>query len=186
MIAGIILAAGESRRMGRSKQLLEVGGRTLLQRVVDAALASSLDDVCVVLGHHAQEVLASLLCPVRSIVNEGYAEGMGSSVRAGMAALPEGTSAVMFLLADQPGVTADVIDTLVAHSTPNNIVAPSVQGHRSNPTVFGRRWFPDLAQCTGDAGGRTIIATHSEALTLVELEADLRDVDTPEDLAGLI
>ncbi|MFI5267238.1 MAG: NTP transferase domain-containing protein [Chloroflexota bacterium] len=73
----------------------------------------------------------------------------------------------------------------MTQSTPENIVVPMVDGQRSNPTVFGRRWFPELARCSGDTGGRTVIAAHPEALVLVETDADLRDVDTPEDLAAL-
>lgn len=187
MIAGIVLAAGESRRMGATKQLLDAGGETMLARVVGAALASRLDWLAVVVGHEADAVMASLAG--RAVVfvrNPSYAEGLGSSVRAGVAALPAEAEAAMFLLADQPGISVDLIDQLLDASTPRNIVAPSFQGQRSNPTVFGRRWFEDLAWCEGDSGGRAIIAAHPDALAIVETSADLRDVDTPEDHAALL
>lgn len=186
MTAGIILAAGESKRMGQPKQLIDVGGQTMLQRVAAAALASTLSLVYVVVGFQAEAVQATLRRrDVRCVLNADYGEGLGSSVRTGVAALPVDVEAAMFLLADQPRISPAVIDTLLARSTEDNIVAPVVGGRQGNPTVFGRRWFADLARCSGDAGGRTIIAAHPEALLLVELEADLRDVDTPQDLAAL-
>ena len=186
MIAGIILAAGESKRMGRPKQLIDIGGRTMLQCVADAALGSRLDEIIVVLGYQADACQASLAGrDVRVVLNRGYPEGMGSSVRAGVAALPAGAIAAMFLLVDQPGITSNAIDALLALSTPANVVAPLVDGRRGNPTIFGRRWFPELAQCSGDSGGRGIIDAHPDALVLVETKADLRDVDTPQDLAAL-
>ena len=185
MTAGIVLAAGESTRMGKPKQLLEIAGQTMLQRVVDAALASRLDHVAVVLGYHAADVRASLAERAVSFVeNDGYSEGLGSSVRAGLQALPPAADAAMFLLGDQPGVTAELINRLLAESTGENIVAPNVGGRRGNPTLFGRKWFAQLARVSGNAGGRSIIDGHPEALTLVQTSADLRDVDTPEDLAG--
>ncbi|MFI5267239.1 MAG: NTP transferase domain-containing protein [Chloroflexota bacterium] len=108
VIAGVILAAGESKRMGQPKQLIKIGGRTMLQRVTDAALGSALDRVYVVLGYRAAVFQASLAdLDVRFVLNPDYPEGMGSSVRAGVAALPDETSAAMFLLVDQPGITAE-------------------------------------------------------------------------------
>ncbi len=186
MIAGIVLAAGESKRMGQPKQLLKVGATTMLNRVVDAALASKLDAVYVVVGHRAAEVKASLEHRgVAVVLNPEYAEGIGASVRAGLAAVGDATSAAMFLLADQPFVSAALINRLIVASTSGNIVAPVVEGRRGNPTVFGRMWFPELLQVRGDSGGRSVIAAHPEALILLEVDTDLRDVDTPEDAAAL-
>jgi molybdenum cofactor cytidylyltransferase len=186
MIAGIILAAGESKRMGQPKQLMQVGLHTMLQCVVTAASLSKLDRIYVVVGHRAEDVRISLGgYDVHLAHNPAYAEGLGSSVRAGLAALPAEAAAAMFLLADQPFVTVGLIDELLRHSTTENIVAAAVDGLRSNPTVFGRGWFPELLQTKGDEGGRRIIGAHPEALVLVETDADLRDVDTPQDLAAL-
>ena len=188
MIAGIVLAAGESRRMGQPKQLMHVGLFTMLNRVVDAALGSKLDAVYVVLGHLADEIEGTLRDPsaITVIRNTEYKEGMAASVRAGVAALPSGCDAAMFLLADQPFITRQVIDQLLPNSTPNNIVAPSLAGERKNPTVFGRDFFPELLQLTGDTGGRSVLQAHSEALVLVELAEDYRDVDTPDDARALL
>jgi len=186
MIAGIILAAGESKRMGQPKQLIDIGGRTMLQCVADAALGSRLGEIIVVLGYQADACQASLAGrDVRVVLNREYPEGMGSSVRAGVAALPAGASAAMFLLVDQPGITSNAIDALLALSTSDNVVVPLVDGRRGNPAVFGQRWYSELAECSGDTGGRAIVGAHREALVLVEIDADLRDVDTPQDLAAL-
>jgi molybdenum cofactor cytidylyltransferase len=172
--------------MGQPKQLMRIGSQTMLERVVDAAVGAGLGEVHVVLGHRAEEMRASLAGrPVRFVLNDAYQEGLGSSVRAGAAALSPDADAAIFVLADQPGITTAAIRDLIARSTPQNIVCASVGGRRTSPTVFGRRWFEELAQVSGEMGGRTIIEAHPEAVVLVELEADLRDVDTREDFAAL-
>lgn len=186
LVAGVILAAGQSRRMGQPKQLMRIGSQTMLERVVDAAVDAGLGEVHVVLGYRAEAIRASLAGrPVHFTLNTAYQEGLGSSVRAGAAALSPDADAAIFLLADQPGITSAAIRQLIARGTPQNIVCASVGGRRTSPAVFGRRWFGELAKVSGDMGGRAIIEAHPEAVVLVELEADLRDVDTPEDLAAL-
>jgi molybdenum cofactor cytidylyltransferase len=183
MTAGIILAAGESKRMGQPKQLIEIHGKTLLKHVVDAALASKLDTVFVVIGHQAAAVRASLDGrPVTFVANPDYREGLSTSVKSGLRALPPDADAAMFLLGDQPGVTAELIDQLVAACTVSTIAAASVGGRRGTPTLFGRAWFPDLLRSSGDAGGRHVIDAHPEAVTLVGAGDDLRDLDTPQDV----
>jgi molybdenum cofactor cytidylyltransferase len=183
MTAGIILAAGESKRMGQPKQLIEIHGKTLLKHVVDAALASKLDTVFVVIGHQAAAVRASLDGrPVTFVANPDYSEGLSTSVKSGLRALPPDADAAMFLLGDQPGVTAELIDQLVAACTVSTIAAASVGGRRGTPTLFGRAWFPDLLRSSGDAGGRHVIDAHPEAVTLVGAGDDLRDLDTPQDV----
>jgi molybdenum cofactor cytidylyltransferase len=185
MTAGIILAAGESKRMGQPKQLIEIHGKTLLKHVVDAALASKLDTVFVVIGHQAAAVRASLDGrPVTFVANPDYREGLSTSVKSGLRALPPDADAAMFLLGDQPGVTAELIDQLVAACTVSTIAAASVGGRRGTPTLFGRAWFPDLLRSSGDAGGRHVIDAHPEAVTLVGAGDDLRDLDTPQDVRG--
>jgi molybdenum cofactor cytidylyltransferase len=183
MTAGIILAAGESKRMGQPKQLIEIHGKTLLKHVVDAALASKLDTVFVVIGHQAAAVRASLDGrPVTFVANPDYREGLSTSVKSGLRALPPDADAAMFLLGDQPGVTAELIDQLVAACTVSTIAAASVGGRRGTPTLFGRAWFPNLLRSSGDAGGRHVIDAHPEAVTLVGAGDDLRDLDTPQDV----
>lgn len=192
MIAGIVLAAGESTRMGQPKQLMLIGQHTMLQHVVGASVLSKLDALYVVIGHKADEVRASFLNrkvinrKVTFVDNPDYKEGIGASVRAGVAALPPDADAAMFLLGDQPFLPRGLLNQLISRSTPENIVAPSFCGQRKNPTIFGRKWFPELLQATGDSGGRTIIEAHPEALELVELAADIDDFDTPEDAKRLL
>lgn len=186
MIAAVVLAAGESRRMGRPKQLLRVGMSTMVERAVQAARGAGIHTVYVVVGHEAAAVQASLAhLQVAFVENPNYAEGIGASVRAGVAALPEAVTAAMFLLADQPFVGVELISALCRRSTESNIVAPVAAGQRGNPTLFGRAFFPELLQASGDSGGRTVIHAHPEALAFVDWPAeDLVDVDTPEDYAA--
>ncbi|MHB8619238.1 MAG: nucleotidyltransferase family protein, partial [Chloroflexota bacterium] len=146
MIVGVILAAGESRRMGQTKQLMTIRGQTMLQCVADAALASRLDRVLVVTGHRAADVQASLDGrPVTFIHNERYRQGLGSSVCVAMDAVPPDADGVLFLMADQPGVSSILIDRLIdpmsARAATGLIVAPLVEGRRTTPTLFGRDWF---------------------------------------------
>ncbi|MBV9120745.1 MAG: nucleotidyltransferase family protein [Chloroflexi bacterium] len=172
--------------MGKAKQLLEINGATMLQRVADAAISSRLAAVYCVIGCEAAAVRASLQGrSVTYVENAAYASGLSTSLRAGLAQLPADAQAALFLLADQPGVTVDLIDALVAAATEDAIVAPIVDGRRANPVLFGKGWFHELANVTGDSGGRSVIEAHPEALILVPTDADLRDVDTPADLRNL-
>ena len=117
-LTGVVLAAGTSVRMGRPKQLLPLGDRCLLQRVVDAALASRLDEVIVVLGHRAEEIRAAIVLPgdgrARAVVNPDFARGQSTSLQRGVRAADARSQAVAVLLGDQPGVTAGLIDRVAA------------------------------------------------------------------------
>jgi molybdenum cofactor cytidylyltransferase len=190
-VAGIVLAAGGSTRLGRPKQLLDLGGRPLLRRTLDRALASSLDPVLVVLGHRAAEIASALGDhEARIVVNPGYAAGQATSVVAGIAALPANVAAAMLLLGDQPGVTPGVIDAVTAawRADPAPLAAPVYGGSLGNPILFRRDLFPDLLRLTGDQGARAIVRARADVVLRVPvpLNAPPPDVDTEGDYAALL
>jgi len=187
--AAIVLAAGESRRFGSPKQLLPWGATTLLEHVVDVALESSVEKTLVVLGHRAEEI-GSLLGerPVKPVINQEWESGLSTSVRAGLQALPAHYEACLFLLADQPNVTSQLIDRMLHRHrrTLAPIVAPSHRGRRGNPVLFGRSLFPELLEMEGDQGGRGVIIRHQDQMELVEVEQEntFLDIDTVDDYPG--
>jgi molybdenum cofactor cytidylyltransferase len=186
MISGIVLAAGTSSRLGRPKQLLDLGGRPVLQRVLDAALAASLDEILVVLGHMADDVEAAVTLEpgVRAVLNPDYRWGQSTSLRTGLQAVHEGSVAAVMLLGDQPGVRPAAIDAVVAawRSGAGPIVQASYQGRPAHPTLLGRETWPELEAASGDEGARGFIAAHSRERTLVEVGGEVPDdIDTEED-----
>jgi molybdenum cofactor cytidylyltransferase len=191
VIAGVVLAAGQSARLGRPKQLLPVYGEPLLRYTLRRILASSLDDIIVVIGHEADAVRAAIAdLPVKIVLNPDAARGQSTSVIAGLRALSPEAEAVVFLLADQPTVDPDVIDALIAawRETGAPVVAPRYTDRIGNPVLFDRRVFPELTALEGDAGARRIIRAHerSGTLQLVPVETPApRDVDTEADYAAL-
>jgi len=185
-VAAIVLAAGESRRFGQPKQLLPVGDKTMIQHVVDIALDSPLDQVIVVLGCRATEIRASIAGrPVQVVVNQEWKSGLSSSVQAGLSAVKPGIGAALFILADQPGITTEVIAKLVEcyRETRAPIVVPTHRGRRGNPVLFDRSLFAELMEVRGDQGGRQVIAEHEDELEEVEVqtEAIFTDTDTAKD-----
>ena len=193
-IAAVILAAGASTRFGQPKQLLDWQGTPLVARITDVALRAGLTPVIVVLGCQAKEVSEALdnggLQQVRTVMNWRWEEGLSTSVRMGLSALPPETEAAIFLQADQPMITAALLQTLVARSreTGAAIVYPTHAGQRHSPALIARRFFHELAGVTGDEGGRSVIAGHTDAVATVEI-ADpdvLVDIDTPADHARLL
>src|SRR5579864_103420 len=189
MIAAVILAAGESRRMGTPKPLLTFSGRILLRHVIEQARASACQQIIVVLGARADDVAAAVRDPgVRIVVNERYREGMGTSLGAGIAALPPECEAAVVLLGDQPRIDAAVIDALidVHRRTGKPLVASRYGGVAGAPTLIGRALFPEARGLQGDAGGRRLIRQHPDLVAEVPLpEAAAVDLDTPEDFARL-
>ena len=192
MIAGIVLAAGQSSRLGRPKQLLPVHGEPLLRYTLRRILGSSLDDIVVVIGHETDVVRAAIAdLPIEIVFNPDAALGQSTSVIAGLRALAPETEAAMILLGDQPGVDPAVINRIVAawQETGALIVAPRYRDGIANPVLFDRGVFPELANLDGDAGARRIVRAHESAgtLHLVPVEtAAPRDVDTEADYAALI
>lgn len=187
----VILAAGASTRMGAPKQLLELGGRPLLVRAVEAALASPAWPVVVVLGAHAEKirpVLARL--PVLIADSPAWAEGMAASIRAGVTTLRQFSRALdgaLVALCDQPAFSADVIAQLVAaqRTTGRSIVAAHYRGRHGAPALFLRDHFETLAHLTGEEGARTLLNGDPARVASVDLPALALDLDTPEDFAAV-
>jgi len=187
--AAIVLAAGRSTRMGEVNKLIaDVEGVPMVRRVVEAALASRASAVLVVTGHEAGEVGVALAgLDVRLVHNCDFADGLATSLRAGVAAVPADSGGAVVLLGDMPGIDAAAIDALLAAfsaSGGRRIVAATAAGKRGNPVVWPAALFDALGAVTGDTGGRPLLERH-EVLT-VEIGAAARhDIDTPEDLARL-
>lgn len=195
-LSGIILAAGSSTRMGRTKQLLPLGRQPLLENVLNEAAGSCLDEVILVLGYRAEDIRKAIECPapVRVIVNADYAEGQSASLRAGLCAADPRAAAAAILLGDQPGVTKALIDRMAAaflaaglpvarpvYSEPN---ARRIPGH---PVFLARRTWPDVEQLRGDEGARALLRAHPEWLLEVPVAGEPpRDIDTWEDYERLL
>ncbi len=189
-IAIIILAAGESSRFGRPKQLLDWGGVPLLAHVTDVALDAGIGPVVVVLGCQAQAAKTALGArSVQVAMNWRWKAGLSTSVQVGLAALPPETDAAILMQCDQPLLTANLLQALAARfeETGAAIVHPTCAGRRGAPTLFSSSLFPELAAVTGDVGGRAVIARHPDAVAAVEIaEPDtLADIDTPADYERL-
>lgn len=191
-IAALVLAAGQSRRYGaENKLLVELEGKPLVQRAVEAAQASQADRVLLVTGHARAEVEAAVAeTGVPSQHNPDYAQGLSTSLRRGLAGLPEEVDGVVVLLGDMPKIDAKTIDKLIAAFDPlegRAICIPTSQGKRGNPVLFARRFFAEAMEIAGDVGAKPLIADHADqvAEVPVEGEAVLLDVDTPAALARL-
>ncbi|MCB1499504.1 MAG: molybdopterin-binding/glycosyltransferase family 2 protein [Bauldia sp.] len=189
-VAAIVLAAGQGRRMGGPNKLAAtIDGRSLVRIAAEAAVASRADPVVVVTGHQPATVEASLAgLDVVLVHNPDFADGLSTSLRRGIAALPDDIDGVVVLLADMPGVDAAVVDRLIAAFDPAGgtlIVVPTHDGKRGNPVLWSRRLFADLAAVAGDTGGRHLVGQNADAVTEVEIgPAVALDVDTPEALAA--
>jgi len=188
-VSALVLAAGPSRRMGAPKLALLVDGVPMLRRVVDAAVRSRVRETVVVLGAH-QEAYRPLLAgaPVHIVENPDYEHGMSTSIRTGVAALSSESEAVVILVADQPGVSAAVVNRLIDAyvAERKRIVASAYRGTVGVPVLFDGALYLELLTLEGDAGARSVIETYPQHGIAVPLEDDLwQDVDTPEDLARL-
>jgi molybdenum cofactor cytidylyltransferase len=190
--AAVVLAAGRSSRMGGPNKLLaEIGGRPLVRIVAEQALASRARPVVIVTGHQRERVEAALAgLPITCVHNPHYADGLGTSLKTAIAALPADINGAIVCLGDMPQVDAALIDRLIGAIDPDKgalVAVPTIDGKRGNPVVWSRRFFPDLIAVEGDVGARHLIGRYAEAVVEVPVSgnAALTDIDTPEALEAM-
>lgn len=193
-IEAVLLAAGTSSRMGTQNKLTKlVHGKPLIRIVAQTLLASEIDEVCVVLGHEAEEIRRALNgLDIRFVVNGEYHHGQASSIVAGIHALSAKTTDVMICLGDMPFITAEMLNQLLAHhrhckDRHRTITCPIFQTRRGNPVIWGAGFFNALRTISGDIGGRMLIDKHQNALNPVAISDVMMfsDLDTEADFAAL-
>ena len=180
----ILLAAGAATRFGAAKQLLPLDGVPLLRAMVSRAAEVVGNALVVVLGARAQELGALLAdTPARLVINADWSEGIGSSVRQGVASLPAECGAALLLLADQAAITVQDLRELAAawQRQPARIAAAGYDGTTGVPAIFPRACFPALLRLRGDAGARALLRQHPERVLPVAMPRAALDIDTPED-----
>jgi molybdenum cofactor cytidylyltransferase len=188
-IGAVVLAAGQARRMGSNKLLMDVGGQPMVTLVLDQVRAAQVGPIVVVTGHEAEKVRAALSGrPVTFVHNPDYATGLSTSLAAGVAALPADIDGAVVCLGDMPRVTTRHIDRLIAAFNPlegRAIVAPTVDGKRGNPVLWAKEFFAEMRHVAGDTGAKHLIGEHADQLCEVPIEdyGVLLDVDTPAALA---
>ena len=191
-ISGVVLAAGESRRISGTKQLLKFRESTLLGQVVANAKKSLLNEIIVVLGHDAAEIQKQVdLADVKVVLNDNYKQGQSSSLKVGLSHVSKRSHAAMFLLGDQPLVDECVINEVIKGygGSLKPIVVPMFAGRRGNPVVIGRELFGELtATAKGDAGARVLFNRHAGLIQYMEMDSCFIhvDVDSMEDYKSLI
>lgn len=189
-IAALILAAGLSRRFGTGHKLLaDLDGRPVVCHVVEAVTASSAGPVLLVTGHQAEAVTAAAGSGVQAVHNPAYAEGLASSLQAGLRALPGGLDGVLVCLGDMPDVRTATLEALIAAFNPvesRGICLPTFNGKRGNPILWGMQFQPDLLRLEGDSGARSLFLPHAEWICEVPVDDPgiLLDYDTPAALAA--
>jgi len=191
-VGAIVLAAGESRRMGKQNKLtLPVGGSPMVARVIDALEGSHVQRILVVTGHEPERIREALAGrQVELVHNPDYADGIATSIRAGIEALDDDVDGALMALADMPWVGTEVINRLVdafASAAELSIFIPMFGSKRGNPVLWGSQHFPELLALRGDVGGKALFHRHSSSICYVDVESPgvHVDVDTPEALHEL-
>ncbi len=186
MIAGLILAAGESSRMGQDKALLAYRGRTFLETILSTLHAAGLESVAVVLGHHAEEIQRAVKLPdAHFVINRDYRRGQTPSLQAGLAVLVDPQlEAIVLCLVDHPAISAETVRRLVDAfgQSQSPVVIPVFQGQHGHPILMGRKLLPELLTLAPDEGANTVVRKYRDATQFVEVEdrGILLDVDDPE------
>jgi len=186
MISAILLAAGESKRMGEPKQLMPFSRGTMVEQTVDNLLNSTVDEVIVVVGHRAEEVIKTIVTkPVKLAVNPDYQQGMSTSIIAGLRLVDSRAQAVMLALGDQPLVDSQTINRLIDEFYNHNkgIAIPTYRGRRGHPVIFAIKYREKLLELKGDIGGRQIIKDHPDDILEITVDSEgvITDIDTRND-----
>lgn len=188
-IAILILAAGQSSRMGQPKQLLKIGEKTLIQNCIETALSSSCKNIYCVIGANASEILKHIKkYPIEIIENPNYRKGLSTSIKVGIRCIEQHhTEAVLILLADQPKITNSHLNDLIELflKNPDQPVATAYQNSFGVPAIFSRKHFERLKTLTGDKGAKPLLKQLSKSINYISF-SELRDIDTPEDYKDLI
>jgi molybdenum cofactor cytidylyltransferase len=189
-VGAIVLAAGMSSRMGRSKPLLPwADGKSVIEHILQQLQQVRLARITVVTGYRAEDVSAQAQAMgVQTTHNPNYAEGeMLSSLQAGLAAQPDGIAAALVVLGDQPRLEVSVIERILSayEQGRGEIVAPYFQGQRGHPLLISRRYWDEMMALPPGAAPRDVIQKHRQVLHLIDVESDsvLSDIDTAEDYA---
>jgi molybdenum cofactor cytidylyltransferase len=192
-IGALILAAGQSRRMGEvNKLMIDIDGKPMVRHVAETVLASRATPAVAVLGHERDRVRGAFSgLKIRCVYNPDYADGISTSLRRGLAALPDDLDGVIVCLGDMPLLGAAEIGRLIDAFNPvegRAIVVPTRRGKRGNPVLWSKRFFPEMQEIAGDVGARHLIGAYPEAVVEVEMtgEGTLLDIDTPEALAAFL
>jgi len=186
VIWAIVLAAGESRRMGRSKLLLPYGDRTIIETVLQNVVSSRADRVVVVLGGYRREIEDKIRgFAVKKVINPRYQEGMLSSVQSGLSALPSSARAAVFVLADQPDVPGSAIDSVIEayRREKKGIVLPVFRGKRGHPLLIDLKYRREIEALSPDIGLRGLLLEHGDDILEARVPSPgiLRDIDGPGD-----
>ena len=191
-VGAIILASGQSRRMGEQNKLLaELAGTPMIRQVVENVSRSAADPVLVVVGHDADRVESALSgSDVTVVTNPDYEDGISASIRHGVAALPDDVDGVIICLGDMPEVEAKTIDALVAafeRHGGDRICVPFADGKRGNPVVWGRRYFNEMRKIEGDVGAKQLLGMFAGQVVDVPVDdmSILTDIDSPSALSAL-
>lgn len=188
--AGIVLAAGMSSRFGRPKQLLELGGKTVLEWTLNACLGSQLESICLILGYKSQEILETLSGKMKHprlniLVNQNYREGQSTSLQAGVHEIRNTHPSAMFILGDQPFIDSPTINHLLEcfWVSEKNICVPFSKNKRGNPVIFSDLFFDLISSIRGDIGARGIIEDYPDHILRVPVARPsfFHDIDTKKD-----
>ena len=191
MISAILLAAGESKRMGQPKQLLPFRGSTLLGQIVENLLQSQAAETIVVLGSQAEKIIPQIAGePVRIVVNQEFEQGMSSSIKCGLSHISEVADGVMIVLGDQPLIEKETIDLLIERhrQSERGIILPVYNGIRGHPVIFAMKYKDELMRLTGDIGGKQIVERHPSDVLEVEVDSEsvVISIDAESDYQSLV
>ena len=186
MIWSIILAAGESKRMGEPKMLLPFGGKTIIEAVTESVVASEVDGSLVVVGAERERIEEKIKdYGIKSVFNPGFRSGMLSSVQCGFKAVPEGTLAVLVVLGDQPRISSGIINQLIQafKKTGKGIVLPVYEGERGHPVIIEMKYKEEVENLSPDIGLRGTVYSHPEDILEVDVDTAsiLKDIDVETD-----